>query len=178
MGLFNDLTIMNQGLNGRVQGIQWGIVADTDDPLELDRIQVLDASKGGKSKSDWLVRVLPFPSISPPLPEIGDTVLISYVEGDPHNGTYLGIPQNNTNPNLHNRTDLVMKVGSTQVAITPEGAVTIDATDVTINAENVVFNTGDFAIAGASSVTINGKQVTTLGAADSDDGDVLVSKGW
>lgn len=156
MELFNAITKANRSLQGRVQGIQYGIVASVDDPLGLGRIQCLDAAKGGKSLTDWLHRVLPFPGYSAPLPQPGQTVLIGYIDGDPHQGIYWGVLQNLVNPVINQGDNLVITVGSVTLQISPDGSVDLSGVD---------------------RVTINGKQVTTLGAKDSD-GDTLVQKGW
>jgi hypothetical protein len=156
MQLFEDILKANQGLQGRVQGIQYGIVATTEDPLRLGRIQCFDAAKGGKSITDWLFRVLPFPGFSPPLPLPGDTVLIGYIDGNPHEGVYFGSLQNAINPVVNKGNDLVITLGALTMTISPDGSL---------------------AIAGATSVTINDKEVLTVGSVD-DDGDISQSKGW
>lgn len=171
MQIFEDLIKANAGLQGRVQGIQYGIVSTTDDPLFLGRIQCLDASKGGKSATDWLYRILPFPSFSPPLPPVGTTVLMGFIDGDPHLGIYFGSLQNLTNPTLNTGKDLVINVGSVSISVSPDGSLTI--TGVT----NLNIDVSNFSLTGATSVTINGSQVATLGAKDTHN-DTLVTKGW
>lgn len=156
MRLFEDIVKANQGLQGRVQGIQYGIVADTRDPLGFGRIQCFDAAKGGKSVTDWLFRVLPFPGFSPPLPLVGDTVLMGFIDGDPHKGIYFGSLQNQLNPVVNSGDDLVITLGNLVLTITPQGAISIS---------------------GATSVTINDKEVLTIGSVDTR-GDTNNTKGW
>ncbi len=171
MDIFADLVKANQGLQGRVQGLAYGIVSVTDDPLGLGRIQCLDASKGGRSNTNWLYRSLPFSSFSPPLPLAGETVLMGFIDGDPHQGVYFGSMQNLRNPVINSGDDLVIKVGSVIVTVKPEGNMEITGvTGLTMAAESVEFTQ-------ATSVTINGSQVCTVGAMDSRN-DTLVTKGW
>ncbi len=171
MDLFADLIKANQDLQGRVQGISYGIVATTEDPMGLGRIQCLDAAKGGKSTTDWLFRVLPFSGFSPPLPIVGDTILMGFIDGNPHQGIYFGSLQNIRNPAVNSGADLVFIIGETKVQVTPDGQVVISgATKVQIKSLQVEFLE-------ATSVTINGSQVATVGAMDTD-GESLVTKGW
>ena len=156
MELFEAIVKANQGLQGRVQGIQYGIVSSIEEPLGFGRVQCFDASKGGKSTTDWLFRVLPMPGFSPPLPSVGHTVLLGFIDGDPHKGCYFGNIQNAVNPTLNSGQDLVMTIGNTTITITPEGAI------------NII---------GVSSVTINGKEVATIGALDTGN-DTLTTRGW
>ena len=170
MELFEAIIKANQGLQGRVQGIQYGIVTTTEDPLATGRIQCIEASKGSKSTTDWLVRVLPFPGFSPPLPLKGDTILIGYIDGNPHQGVYFGSLQNLINPVVNQGDDLVIFVGGTRVAIAPDGSINIQTDTINVQSATVAFT-------GASSVTINGKEVLTIGSVDTR-GDTNNTKGW
>jgi hypothetical protein len=153
--LFDSITKANAGLSGRVQGIEYGIVNNIDDPLAVGRVQCLDTSKG-KSSTDWLVRLMPFNFLSPPLPRVGDVVLIAYINGDPHNGLYLGVVQNTLNYPQGDGNNLILDIGSTRVSFEPSGAI---------------------AVTGVNSVTINGKEVLTIGSVDTR-GDANNTKGW
>lgn len=171
MDIFNDILKSSQESQGRVHGITYGVVSSIDDPLTLGRIQCLDASKGGKSATDWLFRVLPFPGFSPPLPQLGDTILVGYIDGDPHNGVYFGSLQNTRNPVINTGDDLVIKVGVVTVKIKPSGVVSLDGvTELNISSPVVKFSN-------AQSITINNKEVLTLGSVDTA-GKTNVSKGW
>lgn len=171
MEIFDAILKANQGLQGRVQGIQYGIVSDTKDPLRLGRIQVFDAAKGGKSTTDWLIRVLPFPGFSPPLPLVGDTVLIGYIDGNPHDGIYFGSLQNAINPVINQGDDLVIQVGQVKVTIKPSGELALEGvTTLNTSVDTVAFTD-------VSSFTINGKEVLTIGSVDTR-GDTNNTKGW
>lgn len=171
MEMFQAIIQANQGLSGRVQGVQYGIVATNNDPMRLGRIQVFDASKGGKSVSDWLIRILPFSGFSPPLPAIAETVLIGYVDGDPHNGVYFGNLQNAINPPINTGDDLVVQVGQVSLTIKPDGTVALTGV------KSLSLDGGDFLMTNMENVKINGKSVLTIGSED-DDGDNNITKGW
>jgi hypothetical protein len=169
--LFQAIHEAQQVNQGRVPGIQYGVVIDNQDPLGLGRVKCIDATKGGKTTTDWLFRILPLPGFTPPLPSVGDTVLMGFIENDPHRGVYLGSLQNLVNPSLNTGQALTLKIGDVIVNIDPSGAVVIGgATGLQINSSNVEF-------IGASSVTINGKEIVTLGGRDTR-GDTINQKGW
>lgn len=144
-----------QGLVGGYHGTLLGVVTDTADPLKLGRVRVTLPSKGAKSESDWLLKGTPCYGLSLPLPSIGDTVEVCFINGDPHKGLYSGLIHNQVNP--YGPSDrLVFKLGQTTVDIGPDGSV---------------------AFSGVSSFTINGKEVAVVGADDSR-GDSLITKGY
>lgn len=140
-------------LTGRVLGLQLGICYDTSDPLQLGRIRVLEPSKGAKTYSDWLYRYQPFSNLSTPVPTPGSTVVYMYVDGDPHEGLYLGVIHNKLNPVTSE--EFKLNVGN----------VSIEITGSTLN------------ISGVTDVTINDKSISVVGAKDTR-GDTLVTKGW
>lgn len=152
MELF-DAILKAQENQGRVQGLQYAVVADTEDPLGIGRVQCYDVTKGG-AITDWLIRIVPAYGISLPLPPKGATVLIGYMDGNPHQGVYFGTLTNLVNPQ-GSPESIIINIGNTGIEIYPGG----------IN------------ITGVTSVSINGKQVATIDAVD-DNGDLLTSKGW
>lgn len=177
-----------------IDGMQYGIVADVKDPLGLQRVQVYDQSKGGKYKSDWLMRGLPFTSFSPPIPKLGDLVIFGYIMGDPHHGCYLGLVVNNNNKPVGSDDDFTIVLGGAKVSIeavngnvtvTTSGNVTvkgvkvsIEATDtLTIKSPKVTYEAVDINMGNPSSFVVASKPITTLGAVD-NKGDILVSKGY
>lgn len=81
---------------GRHQYPVLAIVTNTSDPENKRRIKVSLPSSPGL-ESDWLRRLLPYPQVDPPLPAVGQTVLILYVDGVETNGFYLSTV-NATNP--------------------------------------------------------------------------------
>ena len=88
-----------QDLEGRMLGLTWGLVVDTNDPLKLGRVKVTMGHQGGNSASDWLVRVLPWKFLSVPYPAIGDTVLVGFPDGNANQpGYYVGWATNLMNP--------------------------------------------------------------------------------
>lgn len=84
----------------RTMGLELGIVTDTDDPENLRRIKVATASKGGQVNTFWCLRILQSPYDDPPMPPVGMTALIGFLEGDPHAPFYLGVLCNEINPAL------------------------------------------------------------------------------
>lgn len=85
-------------LVGRSLSVELGVVTDNNDPENLRRIKVTLASKGAQTNTDWLYRVLFSPAIDPPLPQINQTVIVAFLEGDSHRGIYLGNTVNQVNP--------------------------------------------------------------------------------
>lgn len=159
-------------LQGRVFGLSLGVVANIDDPLSIGRVQVMLPSKGAKTTTDWLVRLSPSKTISAPLVDIGDVVLVGFINGDPSNGCYLGIINNIPQPPAKEIANTVLVNGETYIKQT---AKTISL--VTGQSSLTLTSDGTLDISGVSSVTINGKAVSTVGAVDSR-GDSLTTKGW
>lgn len=87
-------------LNGRSIFIQRAIVTNNNDPDGQRRIKVALASKGGQLESNWMQRCNIAPGVDEPLPKRGQTVLVMSVEGNPHDGVWLGVITNNPNPAL------------------------------------------------------------------------------
>lgn len=161
-----------QDLVGKVYGVQLAIVADTSDPLNLGRLRAMLAPKGGNSLTDWLTRVMPWYGLSAPYLNLGDTILVAFVDGDPHKGYYLGVLQNIVNP-AYDPDKLLYTFGGSQLAIDSQGSLTFVTGGCKLN----ITKTGSVSFTGVKNFTINGKQVATLGAKDTDQ-DTLVSKGW
>lgn len=85
-------------LTNRVYGLQIGVVTDNQDPLNLRRIKVAPQSKGGVATSEWLGHCNPDPGRDAPIPLIGSTVYYQFLDGDPHDGVWIGVTHNDTNP--------------------------------------------------------------------------------
>lgn len=112
----NDL----KDLTGRAFGLQLGVVTSNEDPLGLARIKATVSNLGAKTDTDWLYRLVPCPKISLPVPTIGETVVVGYLDGDPHKGIYLGTNQNLLNP-AGPKTDFILTIGEkVQIHATPE----------------------------------------------------------
>lgn len=169
MQLFDSLLKANTESSG-LSGLQYGIVASTDDPLNLQRVQVYDQAKGGQYKSDWLMRGLPFGNFSPPMPAAGELVVFGYIDDNPHKGCYLGLIVNNQNKPVGPDSDLTLLLGGTRIAVKLDGTVVIEAQGkVSITAPEIAFST--------QLATIGGKDIATVGAVDSA-GHTLVQRGW
>jgi len=85
-------------MEGRTSALQFAIVTDVEDPLNLRRIKCTTESKGGLTATDWLMPVKVLPYFDPPIPPVGSSVLIAFIDNDPHDGCYLGSTINKTNP--------------------------------------------------------------------------------
>lgn len=85
-------------LTNRIYGLQIGIVTDNRDPLNQRRIKVSPQSKAGLAPSDWLSHCNPAPAMDAPIPVVGSTVYFQFLDGDPHDGVWLGVTHNDTNP--------------------------------------------------------------------------------
>ncbi len=85
-------------LTNRIYGLQIGIVTDNRDPLNQRRIKVSPQSKAGLAPSDWLSHCNPAPAMDAPIPAVGSTVYFQFLDGDPHDGVWLGVTHNDTNP--------------------------------------------------------------------------------
>lgn len=83
---------------GRVPSLQFAIVTNNVDPMKLRRIKVSTESKGNLTDSPWLLPLRIIPNYDPPLPPIGSSVVVGFLNDDPHDGVYLGNVNNLTNP--------------------------------------------------------------------------------
>lgn len=160
-----------QDLTGRAYGLQFAVVANVEDPLDLGRVQALLPSKGGKTLTDWLVRAMPWYGLSVPVLSLGDTIVVAFIDGDPHHGVYLGVIQNTANPTFGDR--WVYNTTSSQTVIDTDGSMshTVGSSKFSIDPQ------GNISFTGVNSFTVNGKAVATIGAKD-NDGDVLVTRGY
>ena len=80
------------------------ITTDIGDPLELRRVKVTTAAKGGNTQTDWMMRALPCPYWDPPMPTVGMSLVSENFDGNPHDGVIFGPVHNNTNP-VFNKTN-------------------------------------------------------------------------
>lgn len=150
-------------LRGRQYGLQLGIVLDNEDPSNYGRVKATVASLGAKFVTDWLLRLVPLPSASNPVPNIGDTIVIGYLDGDPHQGVYLGVVQNALNPVLAGADSLALVVGNSQISVMPD-TIQLAVEDMVLT----ISNTG---------VTLNGQDLVTIGARDTRN-DTIVTRGY
>ena len=84
-------------MQGRSPFFSIGIVTRTDDPTNKRRVKVTLQSKGGRTETDWLNRLVASPFDDPPIPRIGQTVGVLFIDGNPHRGVYFGALTNATN---------------------------------------------------------------------------------
>lgn len=119
------------------------IVVQNQDPENRRRIKVA-LPHNPQVQSDWIRRLTPFPQFDPPLPQIGQTVLIFYADGLETNGYYLQLV-NDTNPVLDKESALndhhtaipghrkIEVSGNNTTAV--EGDSTLEANNVSIVAD-------------------------------------------
>jgi hypothetical protein len=158
-----------QDMDGR---IPYPILATVSRHLPDRKITVADPANPS-IESAPLNRLLHDPNNDPPMPLVGSTVMVFYVDGLPTNGWYICC-QNAVNPPLskedqvEDHTKFVSKVFYLR-----------SEESILLNVGSVMFSisSDSVEITGATNVKINGKQVATIGAVD-DDGDTLISKGW
>jgi hypothetical protein len=91
--------------SGRVPGSSLAICTQNVDPKNLRRILVSDPTMPNLNSS-WIRRSLGYPHTDPPLPAIGSTVLVTYLDGDPTIGWYQSVV-NATNPPLEKEDPLL-----------------------------------------------------------------------
>jgi hypothetical protein len=220
-------------LEGRNPFIEPAIVMAIDDPLNRRRVRVTLA-KSPETMTDWLDRLIVSPSDDPPLPQLGQTVVVAFYSGDGHHGCYFGaltndrnVEQKTTTPALDSarvvpgdllenvegesksviRKDLIFDVGQTVLIKNAAGAsLTLTEAGVAIVEDawgnriilggasggmglpsdviaefqasmTIDLNNHSLSIVDANNVSINGKQVATIGATDSR-GDNLTTRGW
>lgn len=174
------------------------IVTNNVDPEKRRRIKVSDPAAPGLD-TDWLRRATDSPFTDPPLPPIGSTVLVLFVDGDVTNGWYLSCT-NDANPpqakpnlvddlysvvpgsvNERSHEHRVIDVGESLTLRTDSGAsIKLTASgNVEIRSAGGALLTlaGSEIKSDAASITAGGKQVATITATDTR-GDQLVTKGW
>jgi hypothetical protein len=101
-GIFNALhrgqAAAQQALDtqGRAMAPVLAVVTNNGDPEGLRRVRVA-LPQAPAIESPWLRRSLPWPYVDPPLPAIGQTVLVFSVDGDTMNGWYQSV-SNEPNP--------------------------------------------------------------------------------
>lgn len=89
-------TQLAKDLEGRSPFPSIGVVTQNDDPEQRRRVKVALPKNMGVD-SPWLDRKTTSPSEDPPVPKIGQTVEVSFIDGDPHRGVYSGVLTNAKN---------------------------------------------------------------------------------
>lgn len=165
MDLFADLVRANMP-TGTIDGISFGLVANVTDPLKLQRLQVYDMTKGGQHTSDWLFRLLPYTSYSPPVPQLNDLVVVGYIDGNPHKGCYLGVVVNNKNKPVGSDSDLTLILGNAKIELLIDGTmIATGLKSATVEArERVSVRAGTEAVLEAPQVTVKATNSATIEA--------------
>ena len=146
----------------RVYGVQLGICTQRLEGDPFCRIKATVAPLGAKTETDYLIRLAPANGVSCPVPNPGDTVLVLFKDGDPHEGYYIGVLTNSLNPGSDPDSLTVVNGNSTLQVSKDAIALQVGEMRLTVN------DTG---------VYINDKAVTVLGGKD-DRGDTLIQKGY
>lgn len=112
--LLLDLLAQSATVNGyaaenrdRRYGLFAGVVSDNLDPINKRRIKVTTSDKGGMVTTDWLFPMQNQPHHDPPIPQVGDTIICAYLNGNPHDGIWLGNFTNERNPEDSQQSDIV-----------------------------------------------------------------------
>ena len=164
-------SLATQDMVGRSLSLKIGVCADTSDPLNLGRIKVLDSTKGPQGFSGWLVRGTIYKGLTVPTPNIGEQVVYSFIDGDPHDGVYYCIAQNQANPPAQDLKSITLTLGSVTVKLSSDGSLSI--TGVT----SVSVDTPTLSITSATSVSINNNQILTIGSRDTAN-KTNITTGW
>lgn len=173
------------------------IVTNNDDPQGQRRLRASDPVMPGL-ETYWLRRLVVAPRLDSPVPDVGSTVLVLSVDGDPVNGWWMEC-MNDTNPplkksdplqDLHSDVrgeqvervgkDLSISVGESLTLRNDAGAsITLAASGNVIIEDSsgnkmtlaggITFSTG--------SLQVGGKQIATVGAPDTRN-DILTDRGW
>lgn len=89
----------------RLYALMFATVTDNNDPNNLRRIKVSLESKGGLVSTDWVMAMRLIPNLDPPLPQVGTSVIVAAIDGDPHDLVWLGPVINATNPQDDRQSD-------------------------------------------------------------------------
>lgn len=208
--IFSILTAATQAsqiandLAGRAPYTTLGVVTDVDDPDDLRRVKATIGAKGGVYSTDWLLRRLDAPGDDPPLPEVGQTISIEFIDGNPHQGIYsvlvnrVNEPQDKPSAQLDHHTrvegERVLKVGKS-IRLQNDAGAYFELNEAGYVVLGDAFGhrwmlggpsgtewTWDAAgasinVINAQDFTIAGKSIATIGAKDSDN-DTIVQRGW
>lgn len=185
-------------LAGRMLGLRWGIVtevANDEDTIKLGMVKV-KLPHQPNSTSNWLMRIVPWQGMSPPMPVVGDTVLVGYDDGNPNGfGFYVGIPNNLLNPAYNDpkvwryqfSDDIYLEITSTYIKLVAFACiVTIDQYRIDFTAPQITWNSADItdtelmnnkmSMSGGNldfnipgKVKIHGKNIMVVGGKDSDN---------
>lgn len=110
--IFQELNKIKQSaqiaedLRGRYIGGKYGIVTTNEDPENLRRIKVQLSSMPRGVESYWVMRHATSPNIDEPVPRLGDTVLVNFVDGDITKGLYT-VLQNKVNTPIESDNPLI-----------------------------------------------------------------------
>jgi phage baseplate assembly protein gpV len=168
------------------------VVSNNQDPENKRRIKAVSPANPSL-ETYWIRRLATAPAVDEPLPKVGQTVLVVSIDGVETNQVYIPLcndtnpPLDKVNPQLDYQRNVegdytlngvknitITTASGTKIKLDEDGNVSIEGNSLMIDAD-VEIN-GDLAIAG-SSVSINGKQIATVGAPDSR-GDLLTARGW
>ncbi|AUT00886.1 hypothetical protein CLI64_11025 [Nostoc sp. CENA543] len=150
---------------GRVPYPTLGVVVSNQDPEGQRRIKVVTASNP-LVQSDWIRRLVPYRQYDPPLPQVGQTVLILYADGLETNAYYLQIV-NDTNPPL-DKSDAIddhasVIDGDRTASIKGDDTTTVDGSS-TLEVSNDITNNcdGDFSVDSEQNINMQAVQDLVL----------------
>lgn len=106
IGAIASLIVENQSRSGIQNHPEFGTISNIKDPLKLNRIKITTEIKGGKTESDFQMRMLPFPFFDPPMPFLGMSAVSASFNGNPHDRVWMGCLVNDGNPPLPKKNPL------------------------------------------------------------------------
>jgi hypothetical protein len=180
-------------LVGRHLGSKFATVSSNNDPLNNRRIRV-KYDHTPDVESDWILRATIAPGIDPPVPRVGQRVIISYHDANPHLATYTGVINNSvtnlpfasTNPLIDHiefaagdiysfvpaNRFIALFVGNASFILSNPNNDSVGA--ISFGGAVITVNNGTLNITGVNNITLNGVAVAKVGGIDSR-GDITQS---
>lgn len=149
-------------------------IAPVTEVLPNGQVSVAASEYGGLSTTPPLYRACPTFGMTFPAPRVGDTVVYSYLDGDPNQGVYWGHLQNNLNLPAANQSAFTYTLGENTIVYDADGmGIQVGTNTITVSPVKITLKSGDatfeiegttLSLNGFTSVKINGKEVATVGA--------------
>ena len=183
-----------QSLQGKALGCQWAIVTESEPELKRVKVRLV----GREASTEYNLVVLPCEGLTVPLPTKNQVCLVSPINGDTTEFALMGYPINNQNKPDASIDSFVYKLGASVLRINPlfiliqsgsngiivsgEGVKWVKvlpdgSLDSSGNVLSISVDEGAVAVTNCTSFTLNGKEVATIGAKDTDN-DTLITRGY
>lgn len=129
-----------QSLDGKLPFVSIAPVTEVD---SLGRVKVAASEYGGLSATPPLFRACPTYGMTFPAPRVGDTILYSYLDGDPNQGVFWGHLQNALN--VPAQSDRFTYILGTSIIVVQESQIDISntAANIQVNEEKITLTVGE-----------------------------------